>query len=45
MTSFTRISGVSGAAINYGTLLLSVKYLLGSDRVSPARRDVPVAAK
>ena len=36
MTSFTRISGVSGAAINYGTLLLTVKYLLGSDPVSPA---------
>ena len=30
MTSFTRISGVSGAAINYGSLLLTVKYLLRS---------------
>ena len=45
MTSFTRISGVSGAPINYGTLLLSVKYLLRSDSVSTVRRDVPVSAK
>ena len=45
MSSFTRISGVSGAAINYGTLLLSVKYLLRSDPVSTARRDIPVSAK
>ena len=36
MTSFTRISGVSGAPINYGTLLLSVKYLLRSGP-GPAR--------
>ena len=28
MTSFTAISGVSDAAINYGSLLLTVKYLL-----------------
>ena len=28
MTSFTAISGVSGAAINYGSLLFTVKYLL-----------------
>ena len=28
MTSFTTISGVSGTAINYGSLLLTVKYLL-----------------
>ena len=45
MTSFTRISGVSGAPINYGTLLLSVKYLLGSDVLSTARREVPVSAR
>ena len=41
MTSFTRISGVSGTAINYGSLLLSVKYLLRSGPESTARRDVP----
>ena len=28
MTSFTAISGVSGAAVNYGSLLLTVKYLI-----------------